>query len=40
MLKTKDNAPVILEHNREKQYVLKADKPIEFLVDLGGDIWW
>ena len=35
MLKTKDNAPVILEHNREKQYVLKADKPIDFLVDLG-----
>ena len=35
MLKTKDNAPVALEHNREKQYVLKADKPIDFLVDLG-----
>lgn len=33
--KSKENTSVILEHNREKQYVLKADKPIGFLVDLG-----
>ena len=31
----KENTPVILEHNREKQYVLKPDKAIDFLVDLG-----
>lgn len=35
MLKEKDATPVIMEHNRKKQYVLDASRPIEFLVDLG-----
>ncbi len=29
------DAPVSLAHNREKQYILPADKPVDFLVALG-----
>ena len=28
-------APVSLQHNREKQYILPTDKPVDFLVALG-----
>lgn len=28
-------APVELEHNRKKQYILPTDRPVDFLVELG-----
>ena len=28
-------APVELEHNRKKQYIIPADEPVDFLVELG-----
>lgn len=28
-------APVALEHNRKKQYMIPADEPVDFLVELG-----
>lgn len=32
----RDNAQTApLEHNREKQYIIPADKPVDFLVELG-----
>ena len=34
-IKGGEKAGVTLEHNRKKQYVLQADEPIGFLVDLG-----
>ena len=35
LIKGGEKTEVRLEHNRKKQYVLQADKPIGFLVDLG-----
>ena len=35
LIKGGEKAGVTLEHNRKKQYVLTAEKPIDFLVDLG-----
>lgn len=35
LIKCSERTGVTLHHNREKQYVLQADKPIDFLVDLG-----
>ena len=35
MIKEKEVMPADMEHNRKKQYVLDASKPIGFLVDLG-----
>lgn len=32
---TSENKKVSLEHNRRKKYILEAEKPIPFLVDLG-----
>ena len=35
LIKGGEKTEVRMEHNRKKQYVLQADKPIGFLVDLG-----
>lgn len=35
LIKGGEKAGALLEHNRKKQYVLQADTPIDFLVDLG-----
>lgn len=34
-IKREDAEQVSLEHNREKQYILPADQPVDFLVALG-----
>ena len=34
-IKAASAAPAALEHNRQKQYILPADKPVDFLMALG-----
>lgn len=34
-IKTDAAAEVTLEHNRQKQYIIPVDKPVDFLVELG-----
>ncbi len=34
-IKRAQSAPVALEHNRRKQYILPDDAPVDFLVELG-----